>query len=97
MLFSEVGTNLEEIEEETTLIVMEEHVSIVEGLTTEAITWHLARNAKNAEEKTTLKPYVKVVMETQIDVIQVGPDPGDLADQVQSLFYHDVHFNAINM
>ena len=37
---------------------------------------HLARNAKNAEEKTTLKLYVKVVMETQIDMTQVGPDPG---------------------
>ena len=54
---------------------MGEHVSIVEGPMAEVTAQHLARNAKSVAKKTTLKLYVKVVMETQIDVTQVSQDP----------------------
>ena len=75
ILFLRVGTN-QEIKAETTLIVMGEHASTSEGLMAEVTAQHLARNAKNAEEKTTLKPYVKVVIETQTRLKSVQTPEG---------------------
>ena len=74
MLFSEVETNLRKIEVETILTAIQRHVSNTEGLMAEVTGQHLAKNTKNAARITTLKPCVKVVMGTQIDMTQFGPD-----------------------
>ena len=58
---------------DTAPMVMEKHVSTVEGLTIEVIVLHLVRNAKSMAGTIILKSYVKV--ETLIEENLVTQDP----------------------
>ena len=73
---------------------------------------HMARSAKSVEMTITLRQFVKVINVTPVlvDISQIknkgkrfhkvneqkDEDINDLADQVQSLFYNDIHFNSMN-
>ena len=92
--------------------VVLETVSTVASPIIEEIAQLLVKSARSVGKKTTLRPFAKVVVQTRDhsrqrpkkgkgkrfhEINESGEGVmDDLTEQVQSLFYNDVHFNSVN-